>query len=53
VTAPLKLAAFAFAVAAAFGLGYGVGDQVGPFDETEERPAIHDEHEWGSDESDR
>ena len=47
MTAPRTLAAFAVAVVAAFGLGYGVGDQVGPFGETEDRPAIHDEHRMG------
>lgn len=46
-----KLAAFAVAVAAAFGLGYGVGDAVGPFDDEGDRtdaPAVHDEH-WTGD----
>ena len=43
-----KLAAFALAVAAAFGLGYGVGDAVGPFDDGDDTPAVHDgEHEMG------
>jgi hypothetical protein len=31
VTAPVKLAAFAAVVAAAFGLGFGAGDLAGPF----------------------
>jgi hypothetical protein len=50
VSATGKLAAFAVAVAAAFGLGYGLGDLAGPFDERDDKPAVHDEHGWGSDE---
>ena len=42
-----KLAAFTLAVAAAFGLGYGVGDAVGPFDDERDAPVVHDEHEVG------
>lgn len=42
-----KLAAFMLAVAAAFGLGYGVGDAVGPFDDDADAPGVHEEHEAG------
>ena len=41
MSVPVRLAAFALAVAATFGLGYGVGDLAGPFDDA---PA-HDQHE--------
>lgn len=38
---PLRLAAFAVAVAATFGLGFGVGDLLGPFED----PPAHDQHQ--------
>ena len=33
MNAPARLALFAVAAAAAFGLGFGVGDAAGPFDD--------------------
>jgi hypothetical protein len=39
VTAGAKLAAFAVAGAAAFALGFGIGDAAGPFDDDREAPA--------------
>ena len=44
MTAPAKLGAFAVAVAAAFGLGFGVGEFAGPFDDAPDTPT-HDVHE--------
>ena len=38
MTAPIRLALFAVAAAAAFGLGFGIGDAAGPF---EDRPTEH------------
>jgi len=38
VNATAKLAAFAVAVAAAFGLGFGAGELAGPFDDAPETP---------------
>jgi hypothetical protein len=34
VNAPARLALFALAIAAAFGLGFGAGDAAGPFDDS-------------------
>jgi len=34
VSAPARLAVFAIAAAAAFGLGFGIGDAAGPFEDS-------------------
>ena len=44
MNAPAKLAAFAVAVVAAFAVGYGTGEVVGPFDGTPDAPG-HDVHQ--------
>jgi len=42
--APIKLAAFAAALAATFGLGLGLGQAVGPLDSTDPPAVVHDGH---------
>jgi hypothetical protein len=44
MTVPVRLAAFAVAVAAALGLGFAVGDAVGPLDD--DPPPASDPHDW-------
>ena len=48
MSAPARLAAFAVAVAAAFGIGFGLGDVVGPFEDapTHQSPETDDVHGW-------
>jgi hypothetical protein len=57
VNAPARLALFAVAAAAAFGLGFGVGDAVGPFQDTPTHemtpPAIDGPHGWHGQEEGR
>jgi hypothetical protein len=52
MSVPVRLAAFAVAVAAAFGIGFGVGDVAGPFEDaptTHEETPTADPHDWHED----
>lgn len=50
MTVPVKLAAFAVALAVALGAGYGMGRLAGPFDEgnADSAPMVHDGNEMGN-----
>lgn len=40
----VKLSAFALAIAAAFGAGFGMGELAGPFGDDDPPPAVHGGH---------